>query len=343
MTVMKKLIMLFLTVTMIFTISIGCENSANRPGVDDAANEQSFLEEVAEKLGIANYRIPSPVPPVSATPSFFPFPMPEATGELVEKNTKAEIDFSNSANGYVMIRFLEPTDLQLRVRITGPSGIMYTYILNREGDFEVFPLSDGNGTYEINVFEQVEGSRYALALSKTIDVTLLDEFAPFLRPNQYVNFTPDCNIVAKAAELVGGFDDFFDKVHAIYYFVINNFTYDYEFAQAVQEGGHSGYLPDLDAVLASRKGICFDYAAVMTGMLRSQGLPTKLVVGYAGEVYHAWLNVYSEETGWIAGIISFDGHQWNLMDPTFAATGNQSPRAMAFIGDGTNYNAMFLY
>ena len=34
----------------------------------------------------------------------------------------------------------------------------------------------------------------------------------------------------------------------------------------------------------------------MTGMLRSQGIPSKLVVGYAGTAYHAWISVWTEET-----------------------------------------------
>ena len=50
----------------------------------------------------------------------------------------------------------------------------------------------------------------------------------------------------------------------------------------------SGYLPDVDEVLASQTGICFDYAAVMASMLRCERIPTRLEVGYMGEVYHAW-------------------------------------------------------
>ena len=335
----RKLIVLFLAVIMILTMGIGCEDELLSSLVTGDSAENPILEEI----GVTDQRIPTPEPPGIATPSFFAFPMPNASGERVERNAKAEIDYSNTADGYIMVRFLEPTNLQLRVRVTGPSGVVYTYVLNGNAQFDVFPLSDGNGRYEIGVFEQIEGNRYALALSTDISVTLTDEFAPFLRPNQFVNFTPDSHIVVKAAELVGGFDDFFGKVHAIYYFVINNIVYDTAFAMAVSQGGYSGYIPDLDAVLAAGKGICFDYAALMTGMLRSQGIPTRLVIGYAGEVYHAWIDVYSEETGWIAGMISFDGREWNLMDPTFAATGGQTSYVMDFIGDGENYHPMFLY
>ena len=71
----------------------------------------------------------------------------------------------------------------------------------------------------------------------------------------------------------------------IYNYVVNNFTYDKQQAATVK----SGYLPVLDNVLAAKKGICFDYAGLMTGMLRSLGVPCKLVVGYAGTAYHVVL------------------------------------------------------
>ena len=122
--------------------------------------------------------------------------------------------------------------------------------------------------------------------------------------------------------------------------MVTNLTYDYEKAGTVQ----SGYLPDVDKVLQEKKGICFDYASLMAAMLRSQGVPVKLVIGYTstGE-YHAWINVWSEESGWIDSVIYFDGKVWKLMDPTFASSGNQSQSIMEFIGNAGNYKERFAY
>jgi len=281
--------------------------------------------------------------PLTASPAVFSIPTPTHPGTRVNTNQKATIDYSNAADGYVMIQFIQNTTKELRVIVRGPSSVQYQYRLNRNRQFEVFPLSDGNGSYTINVLEQIEGSRYAIANAITIDVNLRDEFAPFIRPNQFVNYNADSAVVARAAELVSGVNDFAGRVSAIYSFVISNFTYDRTFAAEVQRGMHSGYVPNLDAVLQRRQGICFDYAAVMTAMLRSLGIPTRLVIGYAGDAYHAWIDVYSEETGWITSIIHFDGRDWQLMDPTFASTANQSAEVMRFIGDGANYTPRFLY
>jgi len=346
--VIKIIYILLTAVIMILVMGIGCEDNRHRPSEPGTAPPSNTQPSTGTNT---NTNKPPPAQtesntpaPVSGPPSFFDFPVPTATGERVEGNQKAEVDYSNAADGYIMVRFLNPTDTQLRVRVIGPSGVEFPpYTLDQNGEFIVLPLSDGNGVYNDTVWEHIEGQKYALALNADINVTLTNELAPFLRPNQYVNFTPDSAIVQKAAELVGGKTEFFDKVEAIYHFVVNNITYDTDFAEAVIAGGNKGYLPDLDDVLRRGYGVCFDYAALMTGMLRSQGIPTKLVIGFAGDIYHAWISVFSEKDGWIENAITFDGNQWNLMDPTFASTGNQSANVMQFIGDGENYNAMFFY
>ena len=281
--------------------------------------------------------------PLGATTTKYTIPVPVASGTQVSANQKATIDFSNARDGYVMVRFMKSTTQQLRVRITGSSGVIYQYRLSQSGSWEVFPLSDGNGKYTVTVWEQTSGNNFAQANTSTFTVSLTDEFAPFLRPNQFVNFNSNSRVVSKAAELTKDLSDLYPRVEAIYNYVIKNITYDKVFASEVTQGKHSGYVPDVDAVLAKGKGICFDYAAVMSAMLRSLGIPTRLVTGYTGNQFHAWIDVFSETDGWINNIIQFDGHKWNLMDPTFASTGNQSADVMRFIGDGKNYAPRFHY
>jgi len=284
---------------------------------------------------------PADGPGASAAPPEYVIPqilVPSAPGDAVEENEKAVIDFSNAQDGYVMAKYRDRTEKQIRAIITIPDETEYMYRLVPGGGFEVFPLSGGDGEYTVRVFEQVEGTKYALVLTATIGVALLDEFAPFLRPNQYVDFNRDSEVVRKAAELTAGADSLMEKIAAVYDYVIDNIDYDFALAETVQ----SGYLPELDLVLERGLGICFDYAAVMTAMLRSQGIPAKLVIGYAGVAYHAWISVFSEETGWIDGLIFFDGENWRFLDPTFAATGDAGAVA-EYIGSGTNYQAKFLY
>ena len=76
-------------------------------------------------------------------------------------------------------------------------------------------------------------------------------------------------------------------------------------------------------------------------MLRSQRIPAKLEIGYAGAIYHAWISVYIEEIGWIDRLIEFTGDAWTRMDPTFAASNGNSDAVLEYIGDGTNYNLQY--
>lgn len=291
--------------------------------VDTVTLEEVDLEDEAVALA-ASAAIPDTMQPV-------------ASGTAVKSCDKAVIDYSNTKDGYVMVKYTASTSKRLKAQVKGPTTT-YTYNLTA-GEWETFPLSDGNGAYQVIVYENVSGTKYSTVVSVSFQVTLTDEFAPFLRPNQYVDYGVAVNTVAKAAELTAGKTDPLAKVQAIYEFVVKNITYDKQLAATVQ----SGYLPVLDTVLAKKTGICFDYAALMTGMLRSQGVPCKLVVGYAGTAYHAWISVWSDETGWVEGVIYFDGTSWQRMDPTFASSANQSASIMQYIGDGKNYTVKYLY
>ena len=262
---------------------------------------------------------------------------PVASGARVAQNEYVTIDYSNTQDGYIMVLFTAQSSSKLKVQITGTTTT-YTYNLY-PGVWAVFPLTDGNGYYQFKVFQNVTGSQYALLLADGCDVALSDEFAPFLRPNQYVDYSVSSAAVAKAAELTNGISNPLEKVAAIYDYVVKTLSYDEYRAATVQ----SGYIPNLDSVLAEQKGICFDYAALMTGMLRSQGVPCKMIFGYAGSAYHAWINVWTEDTGWVDGVIFFDGMTWQRLDPTFASSANQSPSIMEYIGNGSNYTAKYMY
>ncbi len=322
----KRIVPLLLALAML----AGCAPAAGKDGGDEVVYvDRVVMEEVRlEDEAVALAAAPAPLNDLL---------LPEASGVDVKKNDKAQIDYSNVKDGYVMVNFTGTTTKRLKVQVKGPTTT-YTYDLPA-GAWTTFPLSDGNGDYKVTVFENTTGSKYATVLSQSVKVTLTDEFAPFLRPNQYVDYGIAAETIKKAEAEAGKETDTFKKVEKIYNFVVKNLTYDKEKAATVK----SGYLPVLDTVLSTKKGICFDYAALMTGMLRSQGVPCKLVVGYAGTAYHAWVSVWSEDTGWVEGVVYFDGTAWQRMDPTFASSSNSSAAIMKYIGDGSNYTTKYLY
>ena len=91
--------------------------------------------------------------------------MPEASGIVVYGNDKAVIDASHTADGYVMIAYNESTAARIKVIILGPST-KYTYNLAADGEYEVFPLSDGSGAYTIGVYKNVTGRATPLSTAQ---------------------------------------------------------------------------------------------------------------------------------------------------------------------------------
>ncbi len=188
------------------------------------------------------------------------------------------------------------------------------------------------------MLENVSEDMYTLSISQNIEVSLDNEFSPFLYPNQYVWFTSDMKAMDLGRELSEKSGDDLGFVENVYEYVVKNISYDYDKAKNLP----LDYIPDIDETLDSGKGICFDYACLMASLLRSQNVPTKLVVGYSGSAYHAWISVYTEETGWVDNIIEFDGVNWSLMDPTIASSNDKST-VKDYVGDGSNYTVKYNY
>lgn len=263
--------------------------------------------------------------------------VPTANGTDTEGDSDVTLDFSNKAEGYFAAKYTG-TSSKVKLQVTTEDSSVYTYNLPSDGTEQYFPFSNGDGTYKIGVYTNIKDTLYATEYETSVDVTLNSSYAPFLYPNQYVWFTKDTKAVAKAEEIVQPADTDLDAVTLVYDYVVNNITYDWDEAENVQ----SGYIPNVDEVLESGKGICFDYSSLLAAMLRSQRIPTRMEIGYMGSTYHAWISTYIDEIGWVNGIIQFDGTDWSLMDATLAST-EGSKEARKYITDSTQYRACYLY
>ena len=224
---------------------------------------------------------------------------------------------------------------KVKLQIKTPEGTTYTYNLHGN-DYETFPLTAGDGTYTLGIHENVDGTTYSTVLSAEITVTITNPYGAYLYPNQYVNFTASSLPIKKAEDLSFTANTDLEVTEQVYNYIIDHFTYDYDKAASVA----SGYLPVVDEIYNSNTGICFDYAAVMATMLRSQNIPTRLEVGYVGEQYHAWISIYIHDMGWLNGIIEFNGNTWSMLDPTFAST-SKKPRD--FITNSSDYLTKYVY
>ena len=271
--------------------------------------------------------------------STYEIPIPTAPGVNVESNDIALIDYSNIEHGYVIAKYSGSTDKALRVAVRTPHDDIYIYTIKDDNHPEIIPLTEGDGTYTIGIYEHIEGETYSRVISVTTDVTMIDEFLPFLHPNQFVSFTKESDLVALAADLTKNAHTIDEKITVLYDYVVKNFTYDYELAANVKRG----YIPDLDEVLQRKHGICFDYSALVTAMLRSQGIPTRLEIGYHGEEYHAWISKLCDVEGWVENRFHHDGNEWYRMDPTLESGARRSHRSRFDARADDTYVLMFNY
>lgn len=159
---------------------------------------------------------PQKLPPIRIPPQVL---TPQADGTKTFTTDTAVIDISHTQEGYIMAKYTG-FNAKPKLQLTGTDGITYTYSLYK--DYSTFPLTSGDGTYQVGVYENVSDDRYTTLLSETFSVTLTDPLKPYLYPNQYVNFTADSLPVAKAEELADGASSDLDIISSVYNYIITH-------------------------------------------------------------------------------------------------------------------------
>lgn len=266
--------------------------------------------------------------------------MPQATGEKVISGTNAEADYSNAAEGYISVLYTGSAAAG-KVRIKC-GDLQYDHDISP--NVRVFlPLMD-SGSYSVKVYEQLAGSKYAAVADGSFDVTIKSSTGMYLYPNKYVDFDSGSSCVKKAAEICAGETDDVEKIALIFTYITDTIVYDKELAEKVRTGKVTAYVPNPDSALAAGKGICYDYASLFAAMCRSQSIPARLVIGYADpNIYHAWNEVYTEETGWITPELFLKKKGYNITDATFYAGNSDKEKIADYISDDGNYSAIYRY
>lgn len=239
----------------------------------------------------------------------------------------AWLDTSYLSQGAIAVSYNANTTKRVKVMIAKASTV-YTYDLNTSKKSETFPLQSGAGSYEVTLLENTSGTSYKKIGSGSVELDSSNENDVFLNSVQNVNWKDAKNATALAAKLTAGKKTDKEKAQAIYNYVVSNVKYDFDLAKTVG----TVYLPSADNTLVSKKGICYDYASLMGVMLRSQGIPTKLVMGSTTYVkeYHAWNEIY------------LDG-KWTIVDTTVDAAYKQAGKSISFAKDASQYSVQKVY
>ncbi len=104
----------------------------------------------------------------------------------------------------------------------------------------------------------------------------------------------------------------FEKAKAIEGFLKREYIYSLTVPAPVE-----GLTPVEDFLFRSRRGYCEYYATAMALMLRSIGIPARVVAGYMGGEFNSYGNYYivrqSDAHTWVEAMI---GRKWETFDPT---------------------------
>jgi hypothetical protein len=238
------------------------------------------------------------------------------------------VDTGSTPSGVVLVNINKLADDKVwKAILKGPTG-SYAYTLLKRNTFEGLPLQQGNGSYTLNIYEQVSGTSYTTRMAIAFNVILNSSLSPFTASSMMVNFSASSASTKLAASLVEGKSTQAARIEAIYLWIVQNIQYDRVLAASIKAGDTKTYIPDPNTTLLSGKGICFDYAALLAAMLRSQGIPARLILGQVPMGYHAWNEVYLEGTGWIRiggmDYTQVTGNAWIMLDATLASGGLSS-------------------
>lgn len=180
------------------------------------------------------------------------------------------------------------------------NGEKYYYSLNNPQ--EILPAQLGNGVYTVKILKNIGGKKYRVLNTCKVNLNNAGNDV-YLSSSQPVYWEEDdLNTLTNTLMKDALTDE--DKVTAAYSYVTQNIKYDIDKIKGID----TSYVPSVYSTIQTKTGICYDYAALFAGILRSEGIPTKLVKGYGkfSKEYHAWNEVYVND-------------KWQVVDTTYDA------------------------
>ncbi|MGE5473723.1 MAG: transglutaminase-like domain-containing protein [Ignavibacteriales bacterium] len=127
----------------------------------------------------------------------------------------------------------------------------------------------------------------------------------FLNPSKDID-SDDSKIISLSNSLTSGKKTDSQKISAIYTWVAENITYDFDKYNHMLAGDYSDKFGSLSA-LELRKGVCYDMSTLLAALCRAAGIEAKVAKGYSTNIigYHGWNEVYDADKG-----------EWLILDVT---------------------------
>ena len=211
------------------------------------------------------------------------------------------VDTSKTDEGYIIIKedegIPENTIITLKpIKVKNAKEISYRIQTDRT--YDVLPFLYGNGKYEIQLKRPNDNHNSTKDKLKTIvHVHKTSDYSEFLVPTHYVWYTPESTVTKEALAITHG-KTMTDKeiCAAVHIYMKKNFHYDNVRAIKIIQDKNifvvnhiNMYQPILEEPFKTKMGVCMDIASIMAAMLRINGIPAMLTVGYADGKCHAWV------------------------------------------------------
>ena len=163
-------------------------------------------------------------------------------------------------------------------------------------------------------------------------------FFIYLNPEPYIE--SDNVLIKKVAQqLVGDEQNPYIKAKVLYEFVATKMKYNTN--SPIQNTGSVNAIKDIKkaGVNQQQGGVCYDYATLYTALLRSQGIPARVISGFKITSYdlndlekykridiiynlHSWVEFYLEPYGWVFADPTIDSFSNDNIFSNFIQTDN---------------------
>ena len=211
-------------------------------------------------------------------------------------------------------------ELRMQPRSEGPQTLRsFQIATNPLAQLYAYTDHMGNAVYHFNLLREHEELRIEAQATVEIaqmpawpdaldpsewsrynDFNLSDDHFDMLEDSRFARTSPELESFMKIADLQKPVGDPLSALKALQRGIYDSFEY---------EPGVTEVNSPIDVALEQRRGVCQDFAHIMTAMARRWGIPCRYVSGYlyhngaryrsAVNATHAWAEAYLPSLGWV--------------------------------------------
>ena len=208
-------------------------------------------------------------------------------------------------------------ELRMQPRSEGPQTLR-SFQISTNPRAQLYAYTDhlGNAVYHFNLLREHEELRIeaqatveignmphtpekldALEWGRYNSFNLHDDQFDMLEPSRFARPSPELESFMKIAELEKPMGDPLTALRTLQRSIFDSFEY---------QSGVTGVDSPIEVALDARRGVCQDFAHIMTAIAREWGIPCRYVSGYLyhkgskdRSATHAWVEAWLPSLGWV--------------------------------------------